>query len=172
MENLENLYEQAEKGLSDEDAISIITQMQPKLYVLSGRYLSRREDREEAVQECLLKAWQKRGTIRRPQAFPAWMMRVLYNECMSIGRRINKEPQWCDSGEPFAESDLDQRMEYEEAVQALNACGLAVYETVCLHYQEGYSYREIAQMLCTPVGTLVSRVRRSLIRVKEELRAS
>ena len=43
-------------------------------------------DREDAVQQALQKAWEKRHTLREPAYFDTWLIRILINECNSILR--------------------------------------------------------------------------------------
>ena len=44
-------------------------------------------DRQDAMQSALLKAWEKRHTLRDEQLFTTWLIRILINECNSLLRR-------------------------------------------------------------------------------------
>ena len=51
------------------------------LYHISYAMLRNESDCEDAVQEALLRAWQKRGTLRDMAAFRSWLCRIVANTC-------------------------------------------------------------------------------------------
>ena len=65
--------------------------MQERLYRLAYGQLREEQDRRDAVQEAILKAWQSRERLRDEAYFETWLVRILINECHNIqraGRRI------------------------------------------------------------------------------------
>lgn len=57
------------------------------LYHISYAMLRNESDCEDAVQEALLRAWQKRGTLRDMAAFRSWLCRIVANTCTELLRR-------------------------------------------------------------------------------------
>ena len=64
-----------------------IMDMKKTLYHVSCGILRSEADREDAVQECICKAWEKRDSLKSAGAFRAWVTRILINECYDICRR-------------------------------------------------------------------------------------
>ena len=52
-----------------------------KLFRVAYSLLQNREDCRDAMQECALKAWEKRSTLCQEQYFATWITRILINEC-------------------------------------------------------------------------------------------
>ena len=67
-----------------------IMDMKKTLYHVSCGILRSEADREDAVQECICKAWEKRNSLKSEGAFRAWVTRILINECYDICRRGSK----------------------------------------------------------------------------------
>jgi len=134
------------------------------LYHVACGILSREADREDAVQECILKAWERQSTLREADAFRAWITRILINECYNILRRDSRliYPEEMPEIEAPEGSDLALR----EAVFSLDG----LYRTpVILFYLEGFSIREIAGMLEVPEGTVKSRLYTGRTRLRAQL---
>ena len=141
-----------------------IVQMTQTLYRVSYAMLSQPSDREDAVQECLIRAWQKRETLRDERYLQTWVIRILINECHNIQRRYRRESP---------EEVLPERTAPPEADRALHDALLRLEPKlripVVLHYMEGYSVEETAKMLRLPPGTVKSRMLRARKALKELL---
>lgn len=136
-----------------------------KLYRVSCTLLSSEADREDALQEALLRAWSRRASLRQPEFFDTWLIRILINEC----RNIQRKKQW-------RPAPLPERMETpapEPKDPALYDALMALPEkyrlAIELHYIEGFSVREIAQMLGVPGGTVMWRLSEARKLLKCEL---
>ena len=120
-----------------------IMDMKKTLYHVSCGILRSEADREDAVQECICKAWEKRNSLKSEGAFRAWVTRILINECYDICRRGSKIVLLDEMPEAVApESGLDE-----------------IYRMpILLFYVEGFSIREISRILQIPEGTVKSRL--------------
>lgn len=74
--------------MDDQKMIELMIGLEPLLHQIAKQHLRCREDQEDAVQECLYKVWKNRKTLRQPQFFRTWAVRILKNECMTIGRKL------------------------------------------------------------------------------------
>lgn len=61
-----------------------------RLYRISCGMLREPQDRLDAVQEAVLKAWQNLGRLRREEFFETWLTRILINECHRESRRMRR----------------------------------------------------------------------------------
>ena len=126
------------------------------LYRTARAILREEADQQDAVQEAIAKAWAKRGSLRQPQYFATWLVRILINECNSIRRRqarIVLRGDW-DAGALGASPAPD-----EGALDAaLDALGDRLRLPVVLHYTEGFAIRDIAGMLHCTQGAVKKRL--------------
>ena len=58
-----------------------------RLYRISTAILGNTFDRDDAVQETLLKAWANLSTLREEKHFETWLIRILINECRTVDRK-------------------------------------------------------------------------------------
>ena len=133
-----------------------ILAMRQTLYRISYGILSQESDREDAVQECILKAWLKCRTLRDDSLFQTWVARILINECYNIGRRMKRVTVTDELPERAAPPDADEAL--HDAIFALDE---PLRLPVILYYIEGYGVEEISAMLRIPAGTVKSRLFRA-----------
>ena len=145
--------------MTSEEFARRIVDMTQSLYRVSYAMLSQPSDREDAVQECLRKAWQMRSRLREERYMKTWVTRILINECRNIQRRYRREipteplPERAAPPERVAPPDADR--ELHDAILRLDEKHRV---PIVLHYLEGYSVKEIARMLKLPTGTVKSRM--------------
>ena len=147
--------------MTSEDFARRITTMTPTLYRVACSYLRQPSDREDAVQEALRKAWEKRGSLREERYLQTWVVRILINECRLLCRRsarmVPVEEVRAASG--------------DEALlrEALFSLEEKLRTPILLHYIEGYSVEETARALRMPQGTVKSRMARGRAKLREML---
>ena len=138
--------------------------MEKTLYHVTCGILRSEADREDAVQECICKAWEKCGSLKDEGAFRAWVTRILINECYNIGRRSRRLVLPEEMPEETAPPPPD--LSLREAILALDR----IYRIpVILFYIEGFSIREIAGILRIPEGTVKSRLHTGRSRLRSAL---
>ncbi len=130
-----------------------IVAMQDTLYRVSYGLLSRACDREDAVQECIRRSWEKREQLKNDAYMQTWVIRILIRECYAVSRSVRRE---------IPTETLPQRDVSPGADPTLHDAVLDLPEKlripVVLHYMEGYELREIAAMLRVPQGTVKTRL--------------
>ncbi|MBQ1945338.1 MAG: RNA polymerase sigma factor [Clostridia bacterium] len=135
-----------------------VTEIMSTMYRVSCMYLSSPHDREDAVQEALRKAWERRRQLRDENLLKTWIIRILINECRNIQRRKKNTillEECAAAAEVDAESE--ERMLLKSALFALPE---KERMPLVLHYIEGYSVEQTAKMLRLPAGTVKTRMRR------------
>jgi RNA polymerase sigma-70 factor, ECF subfamily len=149
----------------------------PRLYSIARRLVG--NDAEDAVQDCLLKAFERFGQLKDVSAGPAWITTILVNCCRDRGRSKARQPDEIDFDEverfslyrkiahedPFPYSDslhLDFLGEFgTEDVRAVLLRLPDLYRTpLVLVYMDGFATKEVARMLGVPLGTVLSRLHR------------
>jgi len=150
--------------MTQEEFASRIIAVQDALYRVSTTILPQLCDREDAVQEAIIKAWQKQSMLRDERAMRAWVIRILINECYALLRRRKREE--VSAALPGRETAPDALPDLYQFFTALDE---KYRLPMVLYYVEGYSVAETAQMLRLPQGTLKSRLHRGRKLLKDTL---
>ena len=138
--------------------------MEDRLYRVSCGLLKNPQDRLDAAQEAVIRAWERIGSLRNPDFFETWLTRILLNVCYDMLRgRRNIVPLEELAEQPAPEGT---NRELYEAIQKLDR---ELRIAVVLHYMEGYKQREIAEILDIPIGTVKTRLLRAKKQLREQL---
>ncbi len=135
-----------------------ILAMEGSLYGVARTYLKTPHDCADAVQEAVLKAWKARRQLRSPDLFKTWVTRILINECKTMLRKGTRTVLIAEVDDTLLAPDNEGD---SLALEALGALDLKYRAAFVLHYIEGYSTKEIAEILRVPKGTVVSRLHRA-----------
>ena len=146
-----------------------------KLYGVVVRILRREDLADEVMQETYLKIWHSAGQFDPLRAAPiTWMVAIVRNRAIDYLRRrtetsIEEEPEAMevatDSPDPLARRELS-----EELQRLLGCIGQLPPERqrlVLLAYYNGWSREQLAGKLKTPVNTIKTWLRRSLLEIRE-----
>ena len=124
-----------------------------RLYATAYLLLHVTADCEDAVQEAVLRAWQRLPGLQNPQFFETWLTRIVINECKSQLRRRSRR------GETELSPRLAAPVSPEPELHAVLTALKWKYRVVLtLKYIDGYTIEEIARILTLPRGTVASRL--------------
>lgn len=160
-----------------------VTSLLDQLYGAGIRLAKNREDAEDLVAETVAKAWAARRSLKDHNKFRSWMFRILTNTFRSDRRKqavrprgATVEPNLSDEEAPFSlfeqlhppfllwwgnpEKEFLNKLLAKDLEVAVDALPEAFRMVVVLTDMEGFSYREISDILKVPVGTVRSRLAR------------
>lgn len=147
-----------------------ILALEKRMYHTAFSILRDNEDCADAMQNAVLAAWRKLGTLRRPEFFDTWVTRILINECYQIirGRKdtVPYEEYEAVCAEPASEAYSPERQELFDEIMRL---GEHYRLPIVLHYVEGYSVKETAKMLAITQAAVKQRLLRARRILKERL---
>jgi len=131
-------------------------------------YADTEQDFEDNVQEVALQLWRSYPTFEGRSKLSTWIYRVALNVCLSQLRREKKRPQ-TTTLPPQVKSEHKNNHEYSERKNRLYKAIKELGEldrAIIIQYLDGFSYREIAEIM----GISVSHVGVKIHRIKKELK--
>lgn len=146
-----------------------------RLYSAALRYTRNATDAEDLVQETITKAYRSFHQYREGTNLKAWLYRVLHTTYISMYRKAQRRPQeslqeeiddfsfydeLSRSGGASPERQVLDSFTADEVKDALAELPDTFREAVYLADVEGFAYKEIAEIMGTPVGTVMSRLHR------------
>ena len=155
----------------DKDTFStLVIQNQETLFHTAKAILRSDEDAEDAVQEAVCAAFERRESLREADKFRPWLLRILVNKCYDTCRRRRPTVDLEDVADylPAKSQDHTERLTLWQADMDLSGDLRAV---VTLFYYDGLSIREISGALGiseAAVKTRLSRGRAKLRQLLEE----
>ena len=154
----------------------LATPLFPALYNYA-RWLTRDPaEAEDLVQETYVKALRGFGSFTAGTNFRAWMYRILRNTFLTsktglkVTATIDEEVADSVAAEGTPETLLLSRLDADALRRAIEDLPLIFREVLLLADMEEMSYREIAETVGIPVGTVTSRLLRARRKVREALR--
>jgi RNA polymerase sigma-70 factor (ECF subfamily) len=144
------------------------------LYRYAYRLSASSVDAEDLTQEAFCTAQLKLGQLRDPECAKPWLFRILRNAY--LGRLQDQKRENCvsldgigDVAEPLPEPlpEIDP----EKLQRALNELPEKFRTPIILYYFEDFSYRDIAEQMELPIGTVMSRLARAKAYLRSRLLA-
>ncbi|MCS6886629.1 RNA polymerase sigma factor [Chloroflexus sp.] len=149
------------------------------VYGLALRMLGAAEPAEEVVQETFWRIWKRAATFQANSAFLPWMFGIARNLCIDELRRRQVRPIATGNHEDLLAALPDQQQNVEQSTieierrrlitNALADLPADQREVIELAYFSGLSQREIADHLQSPLGTIKTRIRLGLQKLKQAL---
>jgi RNA polymerase sigma-70 factor (ECF subfamily) len=127
---------------------------------------------DDLVQDCLERAVAKRGTWRRHGNLRAWLFTIMHNLHANQVRSLARRPAGLpldQAPEPSIAAGQIERVAANEVLAALELLGEDQREVLVLVAVEQLRYREVAEILDLPLGTVMSRLGRARETLRQAL---
>jgi RNA polymerase sigma-70 factor (ECF subfamily) len=177
-------------GLDDAELVKLVAQKNEEalgelydryhklVYSIAVNIVGQQEEAEEITLDVFIRLWEKADTYRSSRAkVNTWLVRIARNRSIDILRRESIRPMkrsisWADvSPEPesnskIAEELLDIELQKQRVRKAVTTLTADQQEVLALAYFRGYSHSEIARELDLPLGTVKTRLRSAMQKLR------
>ena len=148
------------------------------VYSLAMFMLRQQPLAEEVTQDVFLNIWLKAATYKSDRGEPkAWIMSIAHHRIVDVIRSRRRTPPISDPGEFDAlerlassgvsvEEEVERNLDRDRIVKALTGLPEAQKQVIILAYFEGYSQSEMAEKLQQPLGTVKTRVRLAMQKLR------
>ncbi len=175
-ENRKNLL--AEVATGDSKAFEELTKKYGNLiWSIARRYLSNQAEAEDAVQEIFLALWQSASRFDASKGSEITFIATIARRRLIDGLRKNNKHKILQSIDDAISNDvfkqksnLEKNAELSLAIGILETLEKKDQELLSLSIYQGYSHVEIAKLLNLPLGTVKTKIRRNLMKIREKIK--
>lgn len=155
MKETKKLVKKAKKG--DEEAfIQLIKNYEVILYNMARRFLKEEKDIEDALQETILSAYQNLHQLKKDAYFYTWLCQIMMNQC----KHYLKKEEWFEEIEENSVVEEPTFTEKQELNQFVQQLSQRYRIPLVLYFYNGFTIKEIAEILSEPTGTVKSKLSR------------
>lgn len=166
---LERLVKKAQKG-NDKAYVMLFQQYEADIYRMAFVYVKNKEDALDLVQEVAYQSFKKISTLKKPEFFKTWLMKITINCALNL---INKNKKVIPLN-----SNLDKIMRTEDEDIALTLSLNKLIDTleedeksvILLKYYDDRTLKEISEILDIPLGTAKSVLYRALDKLRQNFK--
>jgi RNA polymerase sigma-70 factor, ECF subfamily len=159
----------------DEDAFdAVYDQVAASVFGIVRRVIRDAAQSEEVTQDVLLEVWRNAGKFDSGRgSATAWVMTLAHRRAVDRVRSVQKESErerrTAAADVPFDEvaEAVESSLERERVRRCLGSLTELQRESVILAYYGGYTYAQVASLLGVPGGTIKTRMRDALIRLRD-----
>ncbi|MBR3767819.1 MAG: RNA polymerase sigma factor [Clostridia bacterium] len=126
-------------------------------------------DAEDAVQSAALIAYRKLKDLKKDESFKSWFFKILYNECRKILSQKNKLYEISYDDVSVFQEEAPDISEKSDLISLLDTLSEENKAIVILSVFEGYTSKEIAEILGMKPGTVRSTLSRTLNKLRNQL---
>jgi RNA polymerase sigma-70 factor, ECF subfamily len=166
---LERLVKKAQKG-NDKSYLMLFQQYQEDIYRMAYVYVKNKDDALDIVQEVAYQSFKRISTLRKPEYFKTWLMKITINCALNL---INKNKKVIrlnpDFEVPTAAEDEDIALSLSlyELMDTLQDTEKSV---ILLRYYNDLTLKEVSEILDIPLGTAKTVLYRALEKLRQNIK--
>ncbi len=156
---------------------TLVERYEAKLLRYGKKFMREEEDITDLVQNVFVKTYQHIQSFDTTARFSPWIYRIAHNAFVSHLRQKSRNPLLLVDFDTFLahptyddphEREVEQEEIKRQVEESLEQLSPKYREVLTLHYQENMSYKDIAEILQVPIGTVGIRLKRA----KDALKAA
>ncbi|MGE7186218.1 RNA polymerase sigma factor [Peribacillus sp. NPDC006672] len=165
------LVKKAQKG-DDKAFLKLFQKYEQDIYRMAYVYVKNKEDTLDVVQEVAYRSFKKIDTLKKPEYFKTWLIKITISCAIDCLRKNKKVVQLKTEYEEIISSDVEDIPLSLSLHQLLDELNENEKSIVILKFYEGYSFKEIAELLNIPLGTSKSILYRALDKLRKQVKGA
>ncbi|WP_232299538.1 sigma-70 family RNA polymerase sigma factor [Pontibacillus chungwhensis] len=158
----------AQKG-NEKAFVELFSQYQEDIYRISYTYVKNQNDALDVVQEVAYRSFKKMDTLKHPEYFKTWLIKMAITCSIDLIRKNKKVITMDASYENYIRAEVQDTtlsLTLQELLDKLNEEEKSI---IILKFYQGYTFKEIAEILEIPLGTAKSIMYRALQKLRKDL---
>ena len=165
----EILFKKALNG-DGESFYKLIEPIKGNLYKVAYVYVHNEEDALDCIHESIIKAIQSLNTVKSPEYFNTWMMKLTANKCKDYIRKNSKVVLVdINDYENILQAADNQSENKEDIKNALKKLTEEERDLIIMRYIQDMSLNDISSVTLKPLGTIKSKISRTLKKLKTHM---
>ena len=149
----------------------LVSDYYQSLYRFGYSLAKNEHEASDLTQQAFFVYAEKGHSLRDPKKVKSWLFTTLYREFLrkrnKDARMTNYEPEVLENAGESTDSRVQKTMDGNLAIEALEQVDTVYREPLTLFYLKDLSYKEIAEVLDVPIGTIMSRLSRGKAQLRE-----
>ena len=157
----------AQRG-NDKAFLKLFQQHEADIYRMAYVYVKNQEDALDIVQEVAYQSFKKIHTLRSPEYFKTWLMKITMNIAMNVIRENKKVIHLKPEYEEFIgieNEDMSLSISLRTLIEELDEDEKSI---VLLRFYQDYTFKEISEILEIPLGTAKSILYRAINKLRKQ----
>ena len=159
---------------SDNNFKAIVSDYYQSLYRFGYSLAKNEHEAGDLTQQTFFIYAEKGRSLRDPSKVKSWLFTTLYREFLrrrkKDARMDSYEPAVLESKSDLVESQAQRKIDGNLAMEALEKVDPVYREPLTLFYLKDFSYKEIAEVLGVPIGTVMSRLSRGKTQLRKRFK--
>ncbi|MEC1720072.1 sigma-70 family RNA polymerase sigma factor [Schinkia azotoformans] len=157
----------AQKG-NDKAFLKLFQQYEENIYRMAFIYVNNKDDALDVVQEVAYQSFKKIHTLKKPEYFKTWLIKITMNCAINLAKKNKKVVQLKPEFEEFIgleDEDIPLSLSLQELIETLQEDEKSI---VLLRYYNDCTFKEISDLLNIPLGTAKSVLYRALDKLRKK----
>jgi len=168
---MESLLKRAQKG--DSSAFGeLLSKHEAQMYRVAFLQVKNRADALEVMQEACCRAFRGIGSLKKPEYFKTWLMRIVMNCAVDFIRKnarlVPMDAQDMEQILPCEDPCAEEWVQHVALDHLMRVLTAEEKNVLLLKYGEEYSFSQIAQLLDLPLGTVKTLLYRALNKLRNK----
>ncbi|MCE5340784.1 MAG: RNA polymerase sigma factor [Planctomycetaceae bacterium] len=165
-------------AITTEECKNVVCQNYKEIYRFVLYLTGNTAQTEDLTQDIFLSAWSNADTFKAKSSVKTWLYKIAYNKFIDSARKSKRQISLLERYEEYRDKNscdinpLSKVLADEESrclYDAMRKLDMPDYTNIVLHYIEGLTFCEIAEILDRPVGTVKWQINQTMKKLKELL---
>ena len=165
----ERLVKKAQKG-NDKAYLTLFQQYEADIYRMAYVYVKNKDDALDLVQEVAYQSFKKIGTLKNPEFFKTWLMKITINcalNLINVNKKVIPLSLGFEEHNGSEDEDIALNVSLQKIIDTLKEDEKSV---ILLKYYDDRTLKEISEILNIPLGTTKSVLYRALDKLRQNLK--